>query len=80
MPPDFFGTHTRGLDYGDVECWMRPAARQESKMARQSKREVTKTPLWSVNKVVNVASSMVTMPPIRSGPCSGMRGASARCS
>ena len=49
-------------------------------MARQSKREVAKTPLWSVNKVVNVASSMVTMPPIRSGPCSGMRGASARCS
>ena len=40
-------------------------------MARQSKREVAKTPLWSVNKVVNVASSMVTMPPIISGPCSG---------
>ena len=49
-------------------------------MARQSKREVAETPLWSVNKVVNVASSMVTMPPIRSGPCSGMRGASSRCS
>ena len=49
-------------------------------MVRQSKREVAKTLLWSVNKVVNVASSMVTMPPIRSGPCSGMRGASARCS
>ena len=59
---------------------MRPATRKESKMARQSKREVAKTPLWSVNKVVKVASSMVTMPPIRSGPCSGMRGASARCS
>ena len=44
-------------------------------MARQSKREVAKTPLWSVNKVVNVASSMVTIPPIISGPCSGMRGA-----
>ena len=43
-------------------------------MARQSKREVAETPLWSVNKVVSVASSMVTMPPIRSGPCSGMRG------
>ena len=43
-------------------------------MARQSEREVAKTPLWSVNKVVNVASSMVTMPPIRSGPCSGMEG------
>ena len=42
-------------------------------MARQSKREVAKTPLWSVNKVVKVASSMVTMQPIRSGPCSGMR-------
>ena len=49
-------------------------------MARQSKREVGETPLWSVNKVVNVASSIVTMPPIRSGPCSGMRGASSRCS
>ena len=57
-------------------------------MARQSKREVAKTPLWSVNKVVNVASFMVvnvasfmvTMPPIISGPCSGMRGASSRCS
>ena len=32
-------------------------------MARQSKREVAETPLWSVNKVVSVASSMVTMPP-----------------
>ena len=48
--------------------------------ARQSNREVTETPLWSVNRVVKVASSMVTMPPIRSGPCSGRRGASARCS
>ena len=49
-------------------------------MARQSKREVAKTLLWGVNKVVNVALSMVTMPPIISGPCSGMRGASSRCS
>ena len=32
------------------------------------------------NKVVNVASSTVTTPPMRSGPCSGMRGASKRCS
>ena len=55
---------------------MRPAARYESKMARQSKREVAETLLWSVNKVLNEASSMVTMPPIRSEPCSGMRGAS----
>ena len=30
--------------------------------------------------MVNVASSMVTMPPMRSGPCSSMRGASRRCS
>ena len=49
-------------------------------MAQQLKREVAKTPLWSVNKVVNVASFMVTMPPIISGPCSGMKGASSRCS
>ena len=27
MPPDWFGTHTRGLDHGEVECWMSPAAR-----------------------------------------------------
>ena len=36
------------------------------------------TPLWSDNKVVGVASSIVTMPPIRSGSCSGMRGAPMR--
>ena len=41
-------------------------------MARQSKREVAETPLWSVDKVVNVASSMVTMAPITSGSCSGI--------
>ena len=29
----FFGKHTRGLDHGDVECWMRPPVRQEFKMA-----------------------------------------------
>ena len=51
-----------------------------SKRARQLSRDVAETPLWSDNKVVNVASSIVTMPPIRSGPCSGMRGASMRCS
>ena len=51
-----------------------------SRRARQLNRDVAETPLWSDNKVVNVASSMVTMPPMRSGPCSGMRGASERCS
>ena len=51
-----------------------------SRRARQLNREVAETPLWSDNKVVNVASSMVTTPPMRSGPCSGMRGASKRCS
>ena len=37
---------------------------------RQLNRDVAETPLWSDNKVVKVASSMVTTPPIRSGPCS----------
>ena len=48
-----------------------------SKRARQLNRDVVETPLWSDNKVVNVASSMVTTL-IKSGPCSGMRGASMR--
>ena len=51
-----------------------------SERARQLNRDVVETPLWSDNKVVNVASSMVTTPLIKSGPCSGMRGASVRCS
>ena len=51
-----------------------------SRRARQLNRNVADTPLWSDNKVVNVASFIVTTPPIRSGPCSGMRGASMRCS
>ena len=51
-----------------------------SNRARQLNRDVVETPLWSDNKVVNVASSMVTTPMIRSGPCPGMRGASMRCS
>ena len=45
-----------------------------SRRARQLNRDVAETPLWSDNKVVNVALSMVTTPPMRSGPCSGMRG------
>ena len=51
-----------------------------SNRARQLNREVVETPLWSDNKVVNVASSIVTTPLTRSGPCSGMRGVSMRCS
>ena len=47
-----------------------------SRRARQLNRDVVETPLWSDNKVVNVASSMVTTPLINSGPCSGMGGAS----
>ena len=50
-----------------------------SNRARQLDRDVVETPLWSDNKVVNVASSVVMPPPIRSGPCSGMRGTSMRC-
>ena len=49
-----------------------------SKRARQLNRDVVETPLWSDNRVVNVASSMVTTPLIKSGPCSGMRDASMR--
>ena len=49
-----------------------------SRRARQLNRDVVETPLWSDNKVVNVASSMVTTPLINSGPCSGMGGASMR--
>ena len=51
-----------------------------SRRAWQLNLDVAETPLWSDNKVVNVASSKVTTPPIRSGPCSGMRGTSMRCS
>ena len=49
-----------------------------SNRARQLNRDVVETPLWSDNKVVNVASSMLTTPLIRSGSCSGMKGASMR--
>ena len=45
---------------------------------RQLNRDVVEIPLWSDNKVVNVTSSMMTTPPIRSAPCSGMIGASMR--
>ena len=45
-----------------------------SRRVRQLNRDVAETPLWSDNKVVNVTSSMVTTPPMRSGPCSGKRG------
>ena len=51
-----------------------------SNRARQLNRDFVETPLWSDNKVVNVASSMVTTPLTRSGPCSDMKGASIRCS
>ena len=51
-----------------------------SNRSRQLNRDVVETPLWSDNKVVNVASSMVTTPLIRSGPCSGVKGALMRCS
>ena len=51
-----------------------------SNRARQLNRDVVETPLWSDNKVVNVSWFMVTTPLIRSGPCSGMKGASMCCS
>ena len=49
-----------------------------SKRARQLDLDVVETPLWSDNRVVNVASSIVTTPLINSGPCSGMMGAPMR--
>ena len=33
MSPDFFMMTTTGFAHGDVECWMRPAARNLSKSA-----------------------------------------------
>ena len=51
-----------------------------SNRARQLNRDVVEPPLWSDNKVVNVASSIVTTPLIRPGSCSSIRGASMRCS
>ena len=35
-PPDFFGMTTSGLEYGEVGCWIRPAARYWSKVASTS--------------------------------------------
>ena len=40
--------------------------------------KVAEAPLVRDGKIVNVTSSIVTAPPIRSGPCSGMRGWSPR--
>ena len=28
MPPDFFGKTTSGVEYGEVQCWISPAARR----------------------------------------------------
>ena len=39
---------------------------------------MAEAPLVSDGKVVNVTSSMVTTPPIKSGPCLDMAGLSAR--
>ena len=35
-PPDVFGMTTSGLEYGEVECWIRPAAKYWPKMASTS--------------------------------------------
>ena len=35
-PPDFFGITTSGLEYGEVECWIRRAARYWFKVASTS--------------------------------------------
>ena len=51
-----------------------------SNRARQINRDVGETPLRSDKIVVNVAPSMLTMPLIKSGPGSGMKGASMRSS
>ena len=46
--------------------------------ARQLNRDFVEVPRASDRNVVNVASSIVTAPLIKSGPCSGKRGALAR--
>ena len=49
-----------------------------SSRGRQLNRDIAEVPWASERNVVNVASSMVTAPLIKSGPCSGKRGASTR--
>ena len=57
-----------------------------SSRARQLNQDVAEIPLASdcdvlnvVSSTVNVALSMVATPLIKSGPCSGMRGALTLC-
>ena len=47
-----------------------------SMRARQRNGDVAEAPLVSGGKVVNVTSSMVTTPPIKTGPCSGIKALS----
>ena len=47
-----------------------------SSRARQLSRDIAEVLRSSDRNVVNMASSMVTAPLIKSGPCSGKRGAS----
>ena len=46
--------------------------------ARQLNRDITEVPRARESNVVNVASSMVMVPLIKSGPCLGKRGVSTR--
>ena len=39
-PPDVFGMTTRGLEYGDVECWISSAARYWLRVASTSLAEI----------------------------------------
>ena len=52
--------------------WGEPVSRR----ARQRNGDVAEAPLVSDGKVVNVSSSIVTMPLIKSGPCSGIEALS----
>ena len=49
-----------------------------SSAARQLNREITEAPRAGGKNEVNVASSMVTVPVIKSGACSGKMGALTR--
>ena len=49
-----------------------------SRRAWQRNRDVVEAPLGRDGKVVNVTSSIMTTPLIKSEPCSDMRGSSVR--
>ena len=58
--------------------WINDWGDRVSRRARQGNGDVAKAPLVKDGKVVNMASSIVTTPLIRSGPCSDIKGSSVR--